>query len=139
MSSDKSSFNNEKLIQQDLPQPPNQDQDEETQTPEDKIKSLQRANQILIKAREIQYKKTQYLKTKFEKRQAKFKSQIELLQNQLAEKDKVFHTYFFILFLGNQTVLVKAQRLSKKPCSQSFILSLFGNRVTDISKTTCKQ
>lgn len=46
-------------------------------------------NQILIRAKEVQYKKIKYMKEKHEKRVAKLNNKIELLNNKIAEQDKV--------------------------------------------------
>ncbi|CDW89959.1 UNKNOWN [Stylonychia lemnae] len=54
------------------------------------VEELQRINAILMRAKEVQYKKGQYLKLKFEKKQEKFNAIIEQLNNKVTEQDKSY-------------------------------------------------
>ena len=53
------------------------------------IEEMQKMNNILIRAREIQYKKQSYQKAKYEKKMEKLKDKIDQLSNKIAEQDKV--------------------------------------------------
>lgn len=44
-----------------------------------KMEELQKANKILMRAKEVQFKKGQYLKAKFEKKMIKINAQMEQL------------------------------------------------------------
>eukprot|EP00347_Sterkiella_histriomuscorum_P000768 403374576 len=57
------------------------------------LEELQRVNGILNRAREVMFKKTQYLKTKLEKRSVKYQQKIEMLNNKIAEQDKEIKLY----------------------------------------------
>ena len=46
-------------------------------------------NNILIRAREVQFKKQTYQKSKYEKKVGKLKDKIELLTNKITEQEKV--------------------------------------------------
>lgn len=58
-----------------------------------KIEELQKINQVLMRAKEVQYKKGAYIKVKFEKKFDRLKTQVEQMQQQLAEKDKEIKLY----------------------------------------------
>lgn len=45
------------------------------------VDELKRANKILIRAKEVMYRRSQYLKSKFEKKTDRFKAKIETLTN----------------------------------------------------------
>ena len=53
------------------------------------LEEMQKMNNILIRAREVQYKKQSYQKSKYEKKVGKLKDKIDLLTNKIAEQDKV--------------------------------------------------
>lgn len=58
-----------------------------------KMEELQKANKILMRAKEVQFKKGQYLKAKFEKKMIKINAQMEQLHQQIADKDKEIKLY----------------------------------------------
>lgn len=69
------------------------------------LEELQRANGVLMRAKETLFKRGQYLKTKIEKLKVKYQQKIDTLNGKVAEQDKEIKLYQLKLkeFVKNNT------------------------------------
>jgi len=83
-----------------------------------------------MRAKDVLFKKNQYMKTKHEKRVGKLQDKIEYLNNKIAEQDKVTSVVNVNHWVGNQIVPDQAQGLHQEQSRISQHSAVHGNRAT---------